>query len=80
MLLAQGLQNPKATTDDASVYNVRKLGFQENICKAFAEDKNAALLWRLNFEMGSFAKDCHSCVVFFSARISLTLFLRMRLR
>ena len=42
--------------NEASVY-VRKLDFQENLCEAFAEDKNAALLWRLNFGMGSFAKE-----------------------
>jgi len=42
--------------NDASVY-VRKLDFQANLCKAFAKDKNAALLWRLGFGMGSFAKD-----------------------
>jgi len=42
--------------NDATVY-VRTLDFQANICEAFAEDKNAALLWRLSFAVGSFAKD-----------------------
>jgi len=47
---------------NASVY-VRKLDFQANLCKAFAECKNAALLWRLSFGMGSFAKDCLQLLV-----------------
>jgi len=37
--------------NDASVY-VRNLDFQANLYKAFAENKKAALLWRLNFVMG----------------------------
>jgi len=41
--------------NDASVY-VRKLDFQANLCETFAEDKKAAVLWRLTFGMGSFAK------------------------
>jgi len=47
---------------DASVY-FRKLDFQENLCEAFVEDKKAALLWRLSFGMGSFAKDCLQLLV-----------------
>ena len=39
------------------MYNVRKLDFQANLCEAFAEDKNAALLWSLSFGMGSLSKD-----------------------
>ena len=35
----------------------RESDFQANLCEAFAEDKNAALLWRLSFGMGSFAKE-----------------------
>jgi len=41
----------------------RKLDFQENLCEAFVEDKKAALLWRLSFGMGSFAKDCLQLLV-----------------
>jgi len=39
------------------VYDVIKLRFQANLCEVFAEDKKA-LLWRLSFRLGSFAKDC----------------------
>jgi len=53
--------------NDASVY-VRKLDFQVNLWEAFVEGKKAALLWRLNFGMGSFAKDCLQLLV---NRISL---------
>jgi len=40
------------------VYNVRKLHFQANLCEIFAEDKTAAVLWRLRYRMSSFEKDC----------------------
>ena len=46
----------------ASVYNVRKLDSQANLCKAFDKDKKQHL-WRLSLGMGSFAKDCFQLLV-----------------
>ena len=48
--------------NDAGVY-VRKFYFQVNLGEAFAEDKKAAIFWRLSFGMGSFAKDCFQLLV-----------------
>jgi len=42
---------------------VRKLDFWADVCEAFAEDKKAALLWKLSIGMGSFAKNCFQPLV-----------------
>ena len=49
--------------NDASVYNVRKLDFQANLCEAFAEDEKQHYCVDWSFGMGSLAKDCFQPLV-----------------
>jgi len=38
------------------VYNVKKLYFQANLCKVFAEDKSSTIVACYSLRMGTFAK------------------------
>jgi len=56
-------RNRQRKFNDASVYNVRKLDFQANLCEAVCRREKVTLLQRLSFGMGSLAEDCFQPLV-----------------